>query len=100
MQVVALISHPELLGDAIKLAQRIYKTGHEALNLPLIHMHNHFVLRKEEQWEQTYQHLVSLADAVIIFAGMEHFNRLTSHCMQHNIPVFSSFEEWYNSLPD
>lgn len=98
MQTVAIISHPYNLGESIKIAQRIYKSGHEAINLNLIHVHDQIVHRKPLQWEQSYERMVSLSDGLIIFQGLEEFNTLSAFCMAENIPVFTSFEEWYDTL--
>jgi len=101
MQTVAVLSHPHNLGESIKIAQRIYKLGHEVINLDLIHFHDHFVHRKPPQWEHSYENLAGLCDGgIIIFDGLEEFNTLTAHCMTQNIPVFTSFEDWFNTLED
>lgn len=96
MMTVAILADPpeQNLGESIKLAQRLYKLGHEPLNLCLIHLHDQIVCRSARKWEQSYEHLVVLCDAVIIFHGLESYNTLTAYCMEHNIPVFTSFEEF------
>lgn len=100
MQIVAILSFPHDLGESLRIAQRVYKTGHEVLNLDLIHCHEAIIHRTAQSWEQTYTRLCKLADAVIVFRGLEQANPLTAELMQENIPVFLSFEEWLTTLSD
>lgn len=100
MQTVAVISFPHDLGESLRIAQRVYKTGHEVLNLDLIHFHEAIIHRTAQSWEQTYERLTQFCDAVILFRGLEQANTLTALLMQENIPVFLSFEEWFATLSD
>lgn len=88
MLTVAILADPieTNLGESIKLAQRLYKLGHEPINLCLIHLHDQIVPRTARKWETSFEHLVQLCDSVIIFAGLESFNTLAAFCMEHNIP--------------
>lgn len=86
--------------ESVKIGQRIYKSGHEVLNLALLRLSEEFCHRHPRLWEISSLRLVERCDAVICLDNLEQHNALISVCMQENIPVFTSFDEWLNTLSD
>ena len=102
MQIVALVTCLSSLRETHVAAQRIRKAGHEALNLSLIEEARHVTPRTPREWRHSQANLLVVCDALIVLGSlsMSPFPELEFAALEHNIPVFYSFEEWYITLSD